>query len=68
MTTAQVHRFRDKVAVYVGNGETVYMTAKEARALARAIGKVAKSVETQTFAQSDCGMSYIVFAKDSNNA
>jgi hypothetical protein len=49
---AQVHRFRDKVAVYVGGGQTVYFTPKEARKLARAINAAARSCERESFADS----------------
>lgn len=52
---AQVHRFREKVAVYVGGGETVYMSAKNARKLARALNAAARSCERETFAESTCG-------------
>ena len=34
---ASVHRFGDQVAVYVGDGSTTYLTAKQARAPARAL-------------------------------
>lgn len=49
---AQVHRFRNCVAVYVGTGETVYMTPKDARKLSRAINKAARSVEREKFVDS----------------
>lgn len=49
---AQVHRFGDKAAIYVGSGETRYMTAKQARAMARALFKVARSIERERFADS----------------
>lgn len=49
---AQVHRFRDAVALYIGTGETVYLTPREARQLTRAINRVAKSCEGETFAES----------------
>ena len=52
---AQVHRFREKVAVYVGGGETIYMSAKNARKLARALNAAARSCERETFAESTCG-------------
>ncbi len=34
---AQVHRFRDKVAVYVGTGDTVYLDPNTAQQLAQAL-------------------------------
>lgn len=53
MIAAQVHRFGDKVAVYVGNGETTYLTAKQARALARALNGCARSVVNEKFVDSN---------------
>lgn len=53
--SAQVHRFRDFVAVYVGTGETVYLTPCDARKLSRAINRAAKSCETESFGESTCG-------------
>ena len=41
---AQVHRFRDKVAAYLGSGETVYLTPKEAAAFARALNAAAREI------------------------
>lgn len=52
---AQVHRFRDHVAVYVGTGETVYIEPKQAKALAKALNKVARSCESEGFAESTAG-------------
>lgn len=62
MNAGQVHRFRDSVAAYVGNGETVYMTAKEARAFARALVRAARSVESVPFAQSSGTTTQLAFA------
>jgi hypothetical protein len=56
---AQVHRFREKVAVYVGKGETVYFSPKNARKLARAINAAARSCDTETFTES-VGLTVIV--------
>lgn len=50
---ATVYRFRQAAAVYV-NG-TRYMTAKDARKMARALNRVARSIESEKFAQSTCG-------------
>lgn len=52
---ANVHRFGDKVAVYVGDGSTTYLTAKQARALARALRDCAKSVVDEKFVDSAFG-------------
>ena len=60
--SAQVHRFGDYVAVYIGTGETVYLEPKQARALSRAINKAAKSCETETFSQSTCGTAHFDFS------
>ena len=35
MVTLQVHRFGDKVAIYIGTGATVYLTTDEALQLGR---------------------------------
>ena len=51
----QTHRFHGAVALYVGRGETVYLSPQNARCLARAINKVAKSCETESFQESTCG-------------
>ena len=51
MAQWQTHRFRDCVAVYTGTGPTVYLCAKEARRLARAINRAAASVEREPFTQ-----------------
>jgi hypothetical protein len=49
MATWQTHRFRDCVAVSAGNGETVYLTAAQAKAMARAINAAARSVQRERF-------------------
>ncbi len=51
----QVHRFHNFVAAYVTAGEdkeTAYMSAAQARQLARALNKVARSIEKEEFAKS----------------
>ena len=52
---ASVHRFGDQVAIYVGDGSTTYLTAKQARALARALRDCAKSVVDERFVNSEFG-------------
>lgn len=59
-TVAQVHRFGDKVAVYVGKGQTTYIEAKGARALARALNRVARSIATESFGDSH-GLTFELF-------
>lgn len=53
MSTAQIHRFREKVAVYLANGETVYLSPKEAKAIAKALNGAARDIKNNTFVQSD---------------
>ena len=49
---ARVHRFRDTVAVRVGGGTTMYLTAKQAKILAAALNNCAKSVRMELFVDS----------------
>lgn len=53
---AQIHRFRDRVALYVrndeGDGVTVYLTPADARRIARALNAGAREVKALPFAQS----------------
>lgn len=41
---AQVHRFRDKVAVSLETGETAYLSATEARQIAKAMNAAAREI------------------------
>ena len=58
-TMASVHRFGDKVAVYVGDGSTTYLTVKQARALAHALRTCAKSVVDERFVDSSFGTAVV---------
>ena len=50
---AQVHRFREYVAVWLGNGETLYLTEKDASALAAALADCAQDIRARpSFSQS----------------
>lgn len=49
---AQIHRFRDSVAVALGNGETVYLTPKEATKLANKMKACAKDIRHMDFQSS----------------
>jgi histidinol dehydrogenase len=51
-TLASVHRFKDMVAVYIGGGETVYLSVKEAGALAAAIQKCKRDILCGSFIES----------------
>jgi len=50
--SAQVHRFRDTVAAWLGTGATVYMTPDRARALGEALVQFADDVEAVKFQDS----------------
>jgi ATP-dependent Clp protease ATP-binding subunit ClpA len=63
-SVASVHRFGDKVAVFVGNSSTTYLTAKQARALSRALTDCAKSVVTEKFVDSSFGSRSIAPVSD----
>ncbi|HEJ3175094.1 TPA: hypothetical protein SL339_000788 [Pseudomonas aeruginosa] len=55
MKNAQIHRFGDRVAVSLpGKGETVYLSEKEARELARVLVDCARNIKGQPkFSESD---------------
>ena len=46
---AQVHRFGDCVAAYLGDGQTVYMTPADARKFAKALNACARDVGAAKF-------------------
>ena len=51
----QIHRFHDKVAVFLG-GETTYLPPKTARRLARVLGFAADDIEqVPSFRESKAG-------------
>lgn len=53
---ATVYRFGPAAAVALtGKGETRYMSAADARAMARALVRVARSIERESFVDSTCG-------------
>lgn len=49
---AHVHRFRDVAGLWSGSGETVYLSADSAEALAKALLKIAASIRSQPFHKS----------------
>ena len=54
MKTAQIHRYGDKVAIYIGTGQTVYLTPKEAKAIAKVLNAGARNIrEEPKFSQSN---------------
>ena len=58
---AQVHRFKDKVAIYVGTGETVYLHPKEAYALGETLKQYARDAEFIEFTASKLGTFHLDF-------
>lgn len=50
---AQVHRFRDSVAVYLGKGETVYLTPATAHKIAKAMNACARDIKARDFIDSE---------------
>lgn len=52
---AQIHRFRDAVAVCLGNGATLYLSPRDAARLAKALNTVARDVKARPFQDSTCG-------------
>ncbi len=62
---AQVHRFRDSVAIHAGEGATRYMTPLEARSMARALIKAARSCEREAFVDSAGNTAALVTHADS---
>lgn len=52
----QVHRFHDRVALYLRNdGETVYLASEDARKLGELLSLGAYSRETEAFGKSTLG-------------
>ena len=52
--SAQIHRFGDRIACYVGTGATVYLTQAQARKLARGLNGCARNIKEQPrFSQSE---------------
>lgn len=52
--SGQIHRFRERIALYVGKGpeHTKYLTPKQARKIARELIRCAQSVEREEFTES----------------
>lgn len=56
LTGAHIHRFGDRVALSLpGKGETVYLSAAQARALAKHLNAGARSIKKEKFADSNFG-------------
>ena len=52
---AQVYRFHDTVAIYIGTDPTVYMTPYKARKLSKALLEAAKDIKARNFLDSKVG-------------
>ena len=53
MKTAQIHRFGDCVAIYLADGETVYLTPADAKRIAKYLNAAAKDCKESRFVASD---------------
>ena len=53
--STQVHRFHDNVAVYIGTGETVYLSPHQARELGQALIDTANDCDDCKFTDSKIG-------------
>lgn len=53
MANVQIHRFRTRAAISAGT--TLYVSAADARRLARQLYKIARSIENEPFHKSECG-------------
>jgi len=60
----RVYRFQDLVAISVDEGRMIYFTPKEAKQLARALNKGAKSVLTEEFVAPNFGVVDILKEKE----
>ncbi len=58
---AQVHRFHDRVALYIGTGAPVYLKPANAREIAAALNSVAESCDSEAFTRSTVGTSVFTF-------
>ncbi len=52
-TKAQVHRFREYVAVYLGNGETVYLEPNTALEISNKLAECVLDIKKNTFTASE---------------
>lgn len=48
----QIHRFNDKVAIYLGTGKEIYLTSDQARLISEAIDSCAVDIERKKFTES----------------
>lgn len=53
----QVYRFRDRLVIYLRNEEgsqTTYLTLTQAKQVRAAMGRVIRSIERESFVESNC--------------
>jgi hypothetical protein len=55
VTRGQVHRFGDQVALWLGDGETLYMTHEQAEALGVMLAEYAADIRLHDFVNSTIG-------------
>ena len=55
MADMRIYRFHQRVAICLANGKTVYIDAKSARKLSRAVNRVCRSIERESFVDSNVG-------------
>lgn len=60
----QVHRFHDKVTVYIGNDQRMHLTPLQANKIANAIKKVSKSIRSGPYSTSVDTSFYFEFDTD----
>jgi len=56
--TTQVHRHHDTVAIYVGFGQTVYLSPEQAKKLSLSLEITAEDIEACKFTESRVGIFY----------
>lgn len=66
MSLAQIHRFRESVAIYLAGGKTIYLSPKEAKAIAKALNAAARDIKANPFVES--GFSTVVVELIDKNA
>lgn len=66
---AHLHRFGDHVAISLpGRGETKYLTAKEARALAKRLNEAARDIGARKFTDSIFGSPVVKLTNEGNRS
>ena len=53
--SAQIHRYGEKVAIYLGSGNTFYLLPRQAKRIAQYLMEYAKDIEKREFKESTIG-------------